>query len=166
MAALWGVIALTLSPDGVGLTGALFGWQLLALSLFDLEMLRLPHHQSAFLAFTGLASGMLDAVLAMADRLWGGAAGFVMLALAGLAYQRARGRPGLGGGDAPLLGGIGCWLGWQALPLCLLVASLGGLVMALGLHMAGRPVDARTKLPFGPLLSLSALCLWLAAHQG
>jgi leader peptidase (prepilin peptidase)/N-methyltransferase len=165
-AATWGTLALALSPDEAGVAGALFGWQMLALSLFDLEMGRLPHRLSALLAITGLASGVLDAVPAMADRIWGGVAGLVALMVIGWGYQRTRGRAGLGGGDAPLLGGIGCWLGWQALPLCLLVASLSGIVMALGFKMAGRSVGAHTKLPFGPMLSLGALCLWLAAHQG
>ncbi len=139
---------------------------MLALSLFDLEMLRLPHRLSALLALTGLASGVFEAAPAMTDRIWGGVAGFAALALIGWAYQRARGRAGLGGGDAPLLGGIGCWLGWQALPLCLLVASVSGLVLTLGLRMAGHNIGARTKLPFGPFLSAGALSLWLVAHQG
>lgn len=165
-AALWGCVALGLSPNAAGVAGALFGWQLLALSLFDAEMLRLPHSLTLLLAGSGFAAGLLSIAPPIGDRLLGVAAGYGALALIGWTYRRMRGRQGLGGGDAPLLGAIGCWLGWQALPLSLLVASLSGLAFVLVMRGAGRGVDGSTKLPFGPFLAAGALCLWLMAHQG
>jgi leader peptidase (prepilin peptidase)/N-methyltransferase len=164
--AVWGAVALFLLPGWGGLGAALFGWQLLALSLCDLEHFRLPRGQTLTLMLTGLGSAALLGTPDLMDRLLGGLAGFAALALIAWLYRVVRGRAGLGAGDAHLLGGIGCWLGWQALPLCLLFASLSGLAVALALKVAGRPVNGRTKLPFGPMLSAGALWVWVVALQG
>ena len=86
--------------------------------------------------------------------------------LIAISYRALRGRDGLGLGDAKLLGGIGGWLGWQVLPLVLLLASLGGLLWAALLALSGRQIDGQTALPFGTFLCLAvvpaaALGLWL-----
>lgn len=87
------------------------------------------------------------------DRLIGAVAGFVSLWAIGEAYRRVRGREGLGLGDAKLLGAIGAWMGWMALPFVLLAASVIGLVAAA---LTGALTRDRA-VPFGAALAL-VLC--------
>lgn len=66
-------------------------------------------------------------------------------------------REGMGGGDIKLLAMIGAFLGWQAVPLTLLISSLGGTLVGFSLLLLqGR--DTRTPIPFGPFLAFGAVC--------
>ncbi|MET0268982.1 MAG: A24 family peptidase [Sphingomonas sp.] len=164
--AVAGAAALALAPGPAGLAGALFGWLLIVLAVLDLDHFWLPDRLTAVLAGVGLAGGLAGLPPPLADRLIGGAAGFVALWAIAAAYRAARGREGLGRGDAKLLGAIGLWLGWRALPPVLLGASLCGLVAALALWLAGRPIGPATRLPLGTLMAAAAFAWWLAAAAG
>jgi leader peptidase (prepilin peptidase) / N-methyltransferase len=72
-------------------------------------------------------------------------------------YFRRYGQEGLGLGDAKLFAAAGAWLGWQALPMALLIAAVSGLVVALALGKTARA----TPLPFGPALALGFWVTWL-----
>ncbi len=63
---------------------------------------------------------------------------------------------GMGGGDIKLLAMIGAWLGWQSLPFVIFASSLSGSLVGL-IAMFYQRKGGRTRIPFGPFLSLSAL---------
>lgn len=160
---LIGGIALVLMPGTVGWMWALFGWMLLPLALLDARHFWLPDRLSALLAIVGLllAGPLLGA--ALLDRWIGALAGGAALALIAWAYRRARGGEGMGGGDPKLVAAIGCWLGWQALPLMLLLASLGGIVWALAAQRKGDQPLAQRRVPFGVFACTAAFAtvpLW------
>ncbi len=113
------------------LFSTLLGWNLLALGWIDLKTLRLPDALTLPLIGLGLAAGWLDSPSALMSGALGAAAGYAALAAIGVAYRLARGRDGLGRGDAKLLAAGGAWLGWQALPWIMLLAALLGLLTAL-----------------------------------
>ncbi|WP_332310435.1 A24 family peptidase, partial [Altererythrobacter lutimaris] len=144
----------------------MFGWLLLALAALDVAALWLPNGLTGLLAAAGLAAGLAGLGLPLEARLIGGAAGFGVLWLVAWSYRRLRGRQGLGGGDPKLFGGIGLWLGWQALPLVLLAACLIGLAGVLGLMLGGRRVTATDRLPFGVMLAAAAFAVWLGLAIG
>lgn len=150
-------------PQAIG--WALLGWLLLPLALLDARHLWLPNALTAALALGGLLAGPLLLPLAWSDRLIGGAAGFGSLWLIGALYRLLRGRDGLGGGDAKLLGALGLWFGWAMLPYLLLLASLLGLGAAIVLQATRGGVDRLTALPFGSCLAAAGWLLpawWLA----
>ncbi|WP_432768159.1 MAG: prepilin peptidase [Sphingopyxis sp.] len=164
-AALIGAVALAAMPGTAGWLWALFGWLLLPLLLLDARHFWLPDPLNLLLAGTGLlVAGPLMGT-ALADRWIGAVAGGVVLALIAWGYRRARGADGMGGGDPKLVAAIGAWLGWQPLPLVLLLASLGGLAWALTTRNAGdRPLHQR-PVPFGVFActaSFAAVPIWLA----
>ena len=162
VAALIGGLALWLSPDLGGLSGAFFGWLLLALLIFDAEHYWLPDVATGLLAGTGLVFGVGD----WQDRLIGLVAGFAALELIRRGYRALRHREGMGGGDPKLLGAIGAWLGWLPLPFVVLGASLIGLAL-VAIYMArGKPVSADLRLPFGALLAASAFLFWSVLVRG
>jgi leader peptidase (prepilin peptidase)/N-methyltransferase len=60
----------------------------------------------------------------------------------------------MGYGDFKLLALLGAWLGWQALPACILIASLVGTVYGVGVILTGRR-SREQPFPFGPFLALA-----------
>lgn len=160
-AAVIGATALIAAPGIEGAAGALFGWLLLLLAVLDIEHYWLPDRLTLTLALLGLAGGTLGLSPSLVDRAIGAAAGFVSLFLIALAYRAVRKREGMGGGDPKLLGAIGAWLGWAALPFVLLLASLIGLgAVAFGMAR-GRGVSATHRVPFGALMAVAAYPIWL-----
>jgi leader peptidase (prepilin peptidase)/N-methyltransferase len=82
--------------------------------------------------------------------------GGILWAVAEL-FHRATGREGMGGGDVKLLAMIGAFLGWQAIPVTLMIGSLVGTAVG-GALILGQRQDRRTPIPFGPFLALGAVC--------
>jgi leader peptidase (prepilin peptidase)/N-methyltransferase len=92
-------------------------------------------------------SASLAGILLGGGLLWGVAEG----------YHWLTGREGMGGGDIKLLAMIGAFLGWQAVPVTLMIASLFGTAVGVTLMIAQRR-DSRTAIPFGPFLAVGATC--------
>lgn len=163
-AAVVGGIAFGIVPGLAGLAGAIFGWMLIALIALDAAHYWLPDKITLPLLIIGLGVGLVGIDPSFPDRLWGGAGGYLSLAAIALVYKRVRGRDGLGGGDPKLLGAIGAWLGWQYLPMVLLMASGVGLLYALFRTLLGKPMAATDRLPLGALMALSAFPIWIYSN--
>nr|WP_277998445.1 A24 family peptidase [Sphingomonas liriopis] len=157
-----GAVAGLIAPGWTGVTGAVFGWLLLALAALDVVAFWLPDRLTAALAVAGGVVGAAGFAPALEDRLIGGIAGYGALAAIAFGYKAWRGREGMGGGDPKLMGAIGLWLGWRMLPAVLVIASLIGLGIALFAWATGRRVARDTALPFGALLGLAAYPAWIA----
>jgi leader peptidase (prepilin peptidase) / N-methyltransferase len=69
-----------------------------------------------------------------------------------LGLQASTGKEGMGYGDFKLLAAIGAWLGWQMLPLVILLSSLVGRVVGIALIVFARP-ERSVPIPFGPYLA-------------
>jgi leader peptidase (prepilin peptidase) / N-methyltransferase len=68
----------------------------------------------------------------------------------------------MGHGDFKLLAMLGAWLGWQYLPLIIIISSMLGAVIGIALIM----FKSHTKnqpIPFGPYLALAG---WVALLYG
>jgi leader peptidase (prepilin peptidase)/N-methyltransferase len=137
------------------------GWLLITLAVLDARHLWLPDALTLPLAALGLTLGDWVLPAPFPDRVIGAVAGATFLALVAFAYRKLRGREGLGLGDAKLLGAIGAWMGWQALPFVLLIASVTALLWALALRATGKPIDARTRIPLGTFLCLAVVPTWM-----
>lgn len=160
-----GVAAGLAAPGGEGVTGAIFGWLLLALAACDFKAYWLPNELTGALAVTGVLAGMwFDPD--MLSRILGGIAGFAVLLFVASAYRVLRGKDGMGGGDPKLFGAIGLWLGWRPLPEVLLAACVIGLLVVLALRVAGRKLELQDRMPFGVLLAVAAFGVWLAERIG
>lgn len=153
-----GLAALAIAAEANlhGVALALFWLLLLAPAVLDIRHHWLPDPLTLILAAAGLLVGGVATGATLMNRLIGGAAGFVALWLIAYSYRRLRGREGLGAGDPKLLGAIGLWTGWFALPAILLIAALTGLAVAIA---QGR--SRLDRMPFGTLLA-AATILWTA----
>ena len=136
------------------------GWVLLVLATVDALAFRLPDILTLPLIGAGLA------VAGWADRdLVGHVVATVIAILLFYAiaasYRRLRHEDGLGLGDVKLAGAAGAWLGWQALPATILLASLIGLVW-VGVGVARRGREAlHERIPFGIALCFAIWVIWL-----
>ncbi|MDF0541541.1 A24 family peptidase [Sphingobium sp. H39-3-25] len=160
MAAI-GAAALGMAPDVGGLGWALLGWLLLTLAVLDWRHFWLPDALTMPLAFLGFTIGMWATDVMLMDRVIGAAVGYGALLAISFGYRAWRGREGLGLGDAKLLGALGAWMGWQALPFILLVASFTALIMVLLGRLRGAVISADSRVPLGTFLCLGALPGWL-----
>ena len=126
-------------------------WALVALAFIDLERRLLPDAITLPMLWAGLGFNLAGGSLAtLEDAVLGAMAGYGVLWLVQRAYRRLRGREGLGSGDLKLTAMLGGWLGWEALPGIIFLASLGGI---------GAGLVQRGPFAFGPWLALAG---WLS----
>jgi leader peptidase (prepilin peptidase)/N-methyltransferase len=157
--ALWAILA-EAEPVRVW-AGCLLGWVLLTLSWIDWRWMRLPDSLTLPLLVAGLLFTQQTQPTMLTDHAAAAAAGYLGLRCVAWCYRLARGREGIGQGDAKLLGAAGAWLGLAWLPLVVLFGALLGIATAAALALAGQRMRANTALPFGPPLAAAFWVLWL-----
>jgi leader peptidase (prepilin peptidase)/N-methyltransferase len=144
----------------------LFSWGLLALAVIDWQTQLLPDTLTLGLLWLGLLAslGYRDgaALVAPAPAIVGAALGYGVLWLIFWLFFHITGKEGMGYGDFKLLAAIGAWLGWQRLPLVLLLAALAGAIAGGALMVSGR-LARGAPMPFGPWLAAAG---WLGLVAG
>ena len=145
---------------GVGATTlvlALFCWALVVITFIDIDHRIVPDVISLPGIVCGFAASFLPGFPRPMHSLIGIAAGGGFLFLILFAYEKIMKDEGMGMGDVKLLAMIGAFLGWQALPVTILVASITGTVTGMAFAIArGEPVR-KFPVPFGPFLALGAV---------
>lgn len=151
-----GVAAAILATFPNALGWMLAGWMLLALAVLDARHYWLPDALTLALAFLGLTIGPWLTGVSSAGSIIGALTGYGALMVVALVYRALRGLEGLGLGDAKLLGALGAWMGWQALPLLLFAASALALLWTAGQALIRRQKPhAATMLPLGTFLCIA-----------
>jgi len=152
---------------GFGLQAVLalvFTWYLIALTGIDLDRQLLPDVLTLPLLWIGLIASLWHAAgsVSPGDALIGAAAGYVFLWGVFQAFRLVTGKDGMGYGDFKLFAAIGAWLGWQMLPLVLLLSAVVGAIVGVAL-IAARRHGRGVPIPFGPYLAGAA---WVALMWG
>jgi len=143
-----------LSP---ALAGALLLISLLVpITFIDLEHQIIPDRFSLTGIVLGLAGAWWWVPMPWWESLLGAFLGWFSLWLVAAGYYYATGRDGMGGGDLKLLAMLGAFLGYKALLPIILLSSLSGAVIGLGL-VAWKGKDGRYAIPFGPFLAVGGL---------
>ncbi len=157
----WGFLAWLLPPGPELASGLVLFYLLLVLSWIDLETGLLPD----VLTYPGMLLGILLSAWQgrLLDAVVGVAAGYAFFWMVAMAFLRLTGREGMGHGDFKLLAMLGAFMGWQALPFIVFVASLTGTVFG-GLGLLLSRGKLRSEIPFGPYLAFAGL-LWFLAGE-
>jgi leader peptidase (prepilin peptidase) / N-methyltransferase len=143
--------------------GALiFTWSLIALTGIDLDTQLLPDGICLPLLWLGLIANSFGAYTDIQSALWGAIVGYMSLWIVFWAFKLATGKEGMGFGDFKLMAALGAWVGWQSLPMIILVSSASGVMVAV-LMMIFLAQDRRAPIAFGPYLALGG---WLAFIYG
>jgi leader peptidase (prepilin peptidase)/N-methyltransferase len=127
---------------------------LLVLALIDARTGLLPDILTLPFLWLGLILAWAGHSLPLSDAVAGVIAGYGSLWILGALFQLLRRQEGMGYGDLKLFAALGAWVGWQALVLTLLVASLAAIAFAMAHQRRLRP---RGAYPFGPFLASAAL---------
>lgn len=157
-------------------TGALFAWAgwhwglntaglawcgfaaaVVALACIDWDTTLLPDDITLPLLWAGLVAAALGVTPThLADAVWGAVGGYLSLWLVYWAFKLLTGKEGMGYGDFKLFAAFGAWFGWQALVPIILMASVIGAVVGVGIKLVGRLREGG-YVPFGPFLALGGL---------
>jgi leader peptidase (prepilin peptidase)/N-methyltransferase len=161
-AALFAALAWHQGPQPGVLLWCAMGAVLLALSLIDWDTTVLPDALTLPLLWAGLVAAALGWLtgLTLLQSLTGAAAGYLSLWLVYWFFKLATGKEGMGFGDFKLLAALGAWLGWQAILPIVLMASVLGAVVGLGMKATGSLREGRF-VPFGPFLAGGGIVVML-----
>jgi leader peptidase (prepilin peptidase)/N-methyltransferase len=133
-------------------------WSLIALTFIDFDTQLLPDTITLPLLWSGLLANVAGFVpgVSLRDAVIGAIAGYVALWTIYWLFKLIRGKEGMGYGDFKLLSALGAWLGWQMLPLIVLLSSFVGAIIGIGLVVfKGR--DHQIPLAFGPYLAIAGV---------
>lgn len=157
---LSGVLSATLAAYyGFGVqafAALLFVWILIALVFIDFDHQLLPDNMTLPLLWAGLLFNVRGTFVPLETAVIGAAAGYLSLWLVFHAFKLLTGKDGMGYGDFKLFAAAGAWLGWQMLPLIILLASLVGAIVGIAFIVMKRH-DRRMPIPFGPFLCAASL---------
>jgi leader peptidase (prepilin peptidase) / N-methyltransferase len=146
-----------LAAAQLGFTWALLAtlvllWVLLTLTMIDVDHQLLPDQLTLPLLWLGLLLNSTGMFVPLPDAVWGAALGYLLLWGVFHLFRLLTGKEGMGYGDFKLLAALGAWMGWQMLPVIILLSSLVGAVAGSILLVAQRK-GRSTPIPFGPYLA-------------
>jgi leader peptidase (prepilin peptidase)/N-methyltransferase len=134
----------------------LFIAAMVALTFIDFDTQLLPDDITLPLLWAGLLINLNGTFASLSDAVIGAAAGYLALWAVYWLFKLATGKEGMGYGDFKLLAAIGAWLGWQLLPLVILLSSLVGAVVGIVLIVLAKR-GRSVPIPFGPYLAAAGL---------
>lgn len=155
-------VALSFGVSAATLAGLVFIWTLIPLALIDYEHQILPDAISLPFLWLGLLVNSFGIFTDLHSAVFGAIAGYLSLWLVYQAFKLLTKKEGMGFGDFKLVAMLGAWLGWQLLPLTILLAAfsgaiIGGTYLTLSKHGRDHPI------PFGPFLCVAG---WIALLWG
>ena len=138
------------------LLGALlFTWSLIPLIAIDFKKQLLPDEITLPLLWLGLIFNIFHTFTCLRNAVIGAIAGYSVLWTVTYLYKLLTKKTAMGHGDFKLLATIGAWLGWQLLPIIVLIAAtLGAVCGTLWLHLKQQKLN--TAIAFGPYLAIAA----------
>ena len=142
----------------------IYVWALIALTFIDADTTLLPDDITLPLLWLGLLVNTGGAFTDVSSAILGAAGGYLVLWTVYWGFKLLTGKDGMGYGDFKLLAAIGAWLGWQLLPLVILLSAAVGTVVGIaGILLKGR--DKGAKLPFGPYLAAAGFIAMIWGQQ-
>lgn len=141
------------TPLGLGL--CFFTWLLIAATMIDFDTKLLPDQLTYPLLWLGLfCNAVFIGIVDLQSAVIGAIAGYLFLWSIYWAFKLLTGKEGMGYGDFKLLGALGAWMGWQALPSIILISAVVGLLYAMA-NIALAKQTRQDTIPFGPFLAVA-----------
>jgi len=142
----------------------MFTWTLICLTLIDFDTQLLPDSVTLPLLWFALFISLFQVFTDPTSAIIGALAGYLSLWAVYWAFKLVTGKEGMGYGDFKLLAAIGALLGWQMLPLVIMLSAFVGATIGLTMILLkGR--DKNIPMPFGPYLSIAGFIALLWGHR-
>jgi len=134
----------------------LLTWSLVSMTMIDFDHQLLPDSITLPFLWVGLAFNLFGVYTDLGSAVIGAMAGYLSLWSIYWGFKLLTGKEGMGYGDFKLLAMLGAFMGWQALPVIILLSSLVGAVIGISLIVI-RGRDHNIPMPFGPYLAIAGL---------
>ncbi|MFM1911733.1 MAG: Type 4 prepilin-like protein leader peptide-processing enzyme : Leader peptidase [Pseudomonadota bacterium] len=138
------------------LAASVFALALLSLTFIDLDTQLLPDDITLPLLWLGLLFNLNGGFTDIQSAVIGAVAGYLILWSVYWLFKLITGKEGMGYGDFKMLGAIGAWFGWTILPAAILLSSIAGSIIGIGLIIFAKK-GRNTAIPFGPYLALGGI---------
>jgi len=142
--------------SAAGLGALILVAALIALTGIDFDTQLLPDDITLPLLWGGLALNAFNVYTDLKSAVIGAMVGYLSLWSVYWLFKLATGKEGMGYGDFKLLAALGAWLGWQMLPLTILLSSLVGAAVGIALMVFARH-GRNVPIPFGPYLAAAGI---------
>jgi len=158
-----------LGPSWSAVAALGFIWCLIALTMIDYDTQLLPDSITLPLVWAGIVVSMFpdeSGLLApdLQSSVIGAIAGYLSLWTVYQVFKKLTGKEGMGYGDFKLLAAIGAWLGWEMLPMVILLSAVVGSVTGIAMILFGGH-DRQAPIPFGPYLAGAGLLALLWGNE-
>ncbi len=162
--ALIGLVAYHYGYSYSALFAFIFVFALVALTFIDFDTQLLPDDITLPLLWLGLLFNVNAGFTDLKSAVIGAILGYLILWSVYWAFKLVTGKEGMGYGDFKLLGAIGAWFGWQMLPAVILLSSVVGAMIGIGL-IVFKGKGGGTAIPFGPFLALGGIAALFFGQQ-
>lgn len=143
------------------LPALLLTWGIIAMVGIDFDHQLLPDSLTLPLLWLGLLVNTQSLFVDPVTAIIGAACGYLSLWSIYWFFKLFTGKEGMGHGDFKMLAMVGAWLGWQVLPVTLLLSALVGLLIMLPqMLFMGR--DRARGFAFGPFIGIAGwvMLIW------
>ncbi len=137
-------------------------WSLIALAAIDFDTQWLFDSITLPMLWLGLIANYFGIFVSLEEAVLGAVFGYLALWSVYWGFKLATGKEGMGYGDFKLLAMLGAWLGWKVLPVIIVLSSVVGACIGIGL-MVFAAHDRSKPIPFGPYLAIAG---WIALLWG
>nr|VFJ87524.1 MAG: Prepilin signal peptidase PulO (type II secretory pathway) [Candidatus Kentron sp. H]VFJ89320.1 MAG: Prepilin signal peptidase PulO (type II secretory pathway) [Candidatus Kentron sp. H]VFJ95901.1 MAG: Prepilin signal peptidase PulO (type II secretory pathway) [Candidatus Kentron sp. H] len=160
-AVMAGIVAWRLGVCVPAIWAMILTWILIALAFMDFEHQQLPDAITLPTLWLGLTLNLFTIYTSVAHAVIGAILGYGVLWIVYHLFRFLTGKEGMGYGDFKLFAMAGAWLGWQALPAILLMASVAAATVGIALIRLGGH-DRNVPIPFGPYIAMATwvVLLW------
>ncbi len=156
-----------------------FGWEalmavvltlfLVPITMIDFDHQLIPDAIVLPLMWIGLAMSLFNPLpaaevlfISSSSAIIGAIAGYLSLWSVYQLFKLVTGKEGMGYGDFKLLAALGAWLGWQQLPVIIMMSAVVGAIIGV-LLIVFRGRDRQIPIPFGPYLAAAG---WISMLWG
>ncbi len=142
---------------------------LVPIAMIDADTQLIPDSIVLPLMWVGLAMSLFHPMpgsntlfISPSDAIVGAMAGYLTLWCVFWGFKLVTGKDGMGYGDFKLLAALGAWLGWQQLPIIIMLSAVVGAIVNI-LMIVVRGKDRNLPIPFGPYLAAAG---WVTLMWG
>ena len=145
-----------------GFSAILLSWALISLAMIDYDTQYLPDQITLPFLWIGLLLNLNNTFTDIDSAVIGAIAGYLSLWSVYHLFKLITKKEGMGFGDFKLLALLGAWMGWQYLPLIIILSSFVGAIIGISLILF-KTHQRDVPIPFGPYLAIAG---WIALIWG